>query len=161
MDEWTGRPRHRRMTSPTARTAPSSSPRRHGPLCRPGRWRRPAQPDSAWVQVVPGLWEEPLGNVTLEAMMRGTCVVASDLGGPAEVVQHDRTGLLVPPGSVTALADALQGLLGDHDRCEEFGAAGRITALACYTEDLAVRHLERLYRTLLPPSTADPERSPA
>lgn len=39
--------------------------------------------DQAWVQVVPGRWEEPGGNVVLEAMMRGTAVVASAVGDRA------------------------------------------------------------------------------
>lgn len=117
--------------------------------------------DAAWVQVVPGLWEEPLGNVTLEAMMRGTAVVASDLGGPGEVVRHGGTGLLVPPGSVERLADALGVLLTDPRRCEELGAAGRATALDRYSEEGAVRRLEQLYRTLLAPPVPGAERSSA
>lgn len=105
--------------------------------------------EAAWVQVVPGLWEEPLGNVTLEAMMRGTAVVASDLGGPGEVVQHGRTGLLVQPGSAGHLADALRSLLTDRDRCESLGARGRDAAVEHYSEEVAVRRLEQVYRDLL------------
>ncbi|MCZ2837703.1 glycosyltransferase family 4 protein [Modestobacter sp. VKM Ac-2985] len=116
--------------------------------------------DTAWVQAVPGVWEEPLGNVTLEAMMRGTAVVASDLGGPGEVVRHDSTGLLVRPGSVDSLAAALRSLLIDRPRCEELGRRGREIALTSYAEHVTVQRLERLYRSLLPPA-ADDVRSSA
>jgi glycosyltransferase involved in cell wall biosynthesis len=105
--------------------------------------------DEAWTQVVPGRWEEPLGNVTLEAMMRGTAVVASGLGGPAEVVLHGRTGLLVEPASAGSLAAALSNLLLDRDLCERLGAAGRALALERYTEDRVVARFEKLYAELL------------
>jgi glycosyltransferase involved in cell wall biosynthesis len=105
--------------------------------------------DEAWVQVIPGRWEEPLGNVTLEAMMRGTALVASDLGGPAEVVEHGRTGLLVEPASADSLAAALSDLLVDRDLCERLGAAGRALALERYAEDRVVVRFEKLYTELV------------
>lgn len=117
--------------------------------------------DAAWVQAIPGIWEEPGGNVTLEAMMRGTAVVASAIGGPGEMVQDGRTGMLVEPGSVGALADALRTLLTDRERCERLGRAGRATALDRYSEETVVRRLESVYRAILPPTVTAPERRPA
>jgi glycosyltransferase involved in cell wall biosynthesis len=105
--------------------------------------------DEAWAQVIPGRWEEPLGNVTLEAMMRGTALVASDLGGPAEVVEHGRTGLLVEPASAASLGAALSDLLVDRDLCERLGAAGRALALERYAEDRVVGRFEQLYTELV------------
>lgn len=105
--------------------------------------------DAAWVQAVPGRWEEPFGNVVTEAMVRGTAVVASAVGGPAEVVRDGVTGTLVPPGDVPALAAALRRVLGDRDLAERWGAAGREVALKEYTEDLALDRIERRYRALV------------
>lgn len=116
-----------------------------GPVAREPLERRF---EAAWVQVVPGRWEEPLGNVVLEAMMRGTALVASALGGPAEVVEDGRTGLLVAPGSAPALAGALSSLLADRSRCEELGTNGRATALAHYSGSRVVARFEHLYREL-------------
>jgi glycosyltransferase involved in cell wall biosynthesis len=82
-------------------------------------------------------------------MMRGTAVVASGLGGPAEVVLHGRTGLLVEPASAGSLAAALSNLLLDRDLCERLGAAGRALALEHYTEDRAVARFEKLYAELV------------
>jgi glycosyltransferase involved in cell wall biosynthesis len=104
--------------------------------------------DEAWIQAIPGRWEEPLGNVTLEAMMRGTAIVASALGGPGEVVEDRRSGLLVEPGSVSSLAEALRTLLNDRSSCEALGAHGRATALDRYSEDRVVARFEQLYRQL-------------
>jgi glycosyltransferase involved in cell wall biosynthesis len=65
----------------------------------------------AWAVVVPSLWEEPLGLVALEAVVRGVPVVATAAGGLVELVEHGRTGLLVPPGAPGELAAALTEIL--------------------------------------------------
>ena len=56
---------------------------------------------------------EGLPLVLLEAMSQATPVIASDVGGIPELVEHDRNGLLVRPGDATALAAALVRLLPD------------------------------------------------
>ena len=103
----------------------------------------------AWVQVVPGRWAEPLGNVTLEAMARGTAVVATAVGGPAEMVVDGTTGVLVAPDDVGSLAGALATLLSDRARCEALGWAGRKRAEAEYSPARLLRRLERLYATVV------------
>jgi glycosyltransferase involved in cell wall biosynthesis len=61
----------------------------------------------AWALVAPSRWAEPLGLVAVEAIVRGTPVVASAQGGFAESVVDGVSGLLVPNGDVDALARAL------------------------------------------------------
>jgi alpha-maltose-1-phosphate synthase len=73
---------------------------------------------------------EPLGIVNLEAMACGTAVVGSRTGGIPEVVADGETGLLVPVGEPEPLAVALNTLLGDPDRAEAMGQAGRKRAVA-------------------------------
>jgi rhamnosyl/mannosyltransferase len=70
---------------------------------------------------------EAFGMVLLEAMARGKACVASfvDGGGPGYVVQDGETGLLVPPGDVSALAATLRRLAGDGRLRARLGAAGR------------------------------------
>ncbi|TQM81073.1 starch synthase [Saccharothrix saharensis] len=86
------------------------------------------------VFVCPSVYE-PLGIVNLEAMACGTAVVASDVGGIPEVVEHGRTGLLVHYDEKdveayrTALADAVNEVLGDPARAAAFGEAGRARAV--------------------------------
>ena len=105
------------------------------------------QLDSAWVQAIPSKWDEPFGMVAIEAMMRGTAVVASDGGGLRDIVREG-TGLLVPPGDDTAWSEALTELLTNRDRCEAMGAAGREVALAEYTVDRSVGRVVSLYEDL-------------
>lgn len=63
------------------------------------------------VLVVPSLWNEPLPLVVIEAFASGIPVVASRLGGIPEIVEDERTGFLVPPGSSQALTAVLERLI--------------------------------------------------
>ena len=53
--------------------------------------------------------------VVLEGMLHGLAIVACDVGGPAEILEHGRTGLLVPPRNAAALAAAVLRLVEDPD----------------------------------------------
>ena len=73
-------------------------------------WAGRAELDGSWpglAVVVPSVWEEPLGLVALEAVVRGVPVVATRSGGLVEIVDHGRTGLLVPPGALEQVSAAL------------------------------------------------------
>jgi glycosyltransferase involved in cell wall biosynthesis len=76
---------------------------------------------------------ELLGLVALEAMACGTPVVASRIGGLAEVVDDGQTGFLVPPGDVDALRDCLAQVLGDPALARRLGANARATVLDRFT----------------------------
>jgi glycosyltransferase involved in cell wall biosynthesis len=66
-----------------------------------------------------------LPNTVLEALASGTPVVATTAGGIASVVEHEKTGLLVPERDATALASAIRVLAADPARRAALGAAGR------------------------------------
>lgn len=104
--------------------------------------------DGAWVQVVPSRWAEPFGIVAAEAMMRGAAVVASASGGLPEFVQHGKTGLLVPPGGVNELTQALLRLLIDRALAERMGEAGRELAMAQLSEPHVVDRFLSFYQLL-------------
>ena len=104
--------------------------------------------EKAWAQAVPSRWEEPFGNVSTEAMMRGTAVVASAVGGQTDIVEDGVTGALVPPDSADALAAALRPLLQSRELAEQVGQAGRQRALALFSEDRCVENFLRIYERL-------------
>jgi glycosyltransferase involved in cell wall biosynthesis len=106
--------------------------------------------DPAWVQVVPGRWAEPFGTVTLEAAVRGTTVVATDVGGPGELVRTAGLGTVVAPGDVRALAAALDTAVTDRHAAERAGTAARAAVLAEHTHDRVVDRFEALYARLAP-----------
>ncbi len=76
---------------------------------------------------------ELLGLVLLEAMSSGTPVVASQLGGIPEIVQHGETGYLIEPGNVPELHDRLAELLGNPALAQGMGQAGRELVLDRFT----------------------------
>lgn len=71
---------------------------------------------------------EGFGLVYLEASAHGLPVIAHDVGGVNEAVQHEQTGLLVSPDQPAALTAAFQRLLGDADLRTRLGRAGRTWA---------------------------------
>lgn len=71
--------------------------------------------DAIDVLVVPSIWPENSPLVIHEAFLAGVPVVASDIGGIAELVRHGENGLLVPPGDASALRDALSRLLREPE----------------------------------------------
>lgn len=78
------------------------------------------------IVVVPSLYDN-FPNVLLEAMACGRAVVASAVGGMAEVITPDADGLLVPAGDAPALAEAVIGLLRDLPQARQLGEAARRT----------------------------------
>lgn len=66
----------------------------------------------------------------VEAMAAGCACIASDVIGVRGVIEHERTGLLVPEGDAAALADAIARLLRDPALAERLGAAARERAFA-------------------------------
>jgi glycosyltransferase involved in cell wall biosynthesis len=79
----------------------------------------------ASIAVVPSVWHEPLGFVAVEAAIAGCPIVASDVGGLREVVEHGANGFLVPPRDPDALAAALDDLLDDPELRKLMGEANR------------------------------------
>jgi len=67
------------------------------------------------VVVVPSIWYENSPNVILEAFAYKTPVIATNLGGMAELVQHNRNGLLFNRGDARGLRDQIQRLLDEPD----------------------------------------------
>jgi glycosyltransferase involved in cell wall biosynthesis len=92
--------------------------------------------------------DEGFGIAALEAMAAGLPVVASRVGGIPELVEHERSGLLVPPGDIAALANALGELTADPQRAAAMGAAARERAAAFRPERL-VAAVAAVYERLL------------
>jgi glycosyltransferase involved in cell wall biosynthesis len=93
---------------------------------------------------------EGLGVVLLEAMNYSVPVVASDIGGIPDIVQHERTGLLVPPGDETALAAALTRLLTDRVLSNTLGTAGLRALRESFSWERIVERWEAVYRRVAP-----------
>ncbi|MFN0243299.1 MAG: N-acetyl-alpha-D-glucosaminyl L-malate synthase BshA [Planctomycetota bacterium] len=93
--------------------------------------------------------EESFGLSALEAMACGTPVVATRVGGIAEVVDDGVTGLLADAGDIEGYAAKLATLLFDPARASEMGRAARRVAETRFARDRIVGRYEALYRRLL------------
>jgi glycosyltransferase involved in cell wall biosynthesis len=98
--------------------------------------------------VVPSIGEG-LGLVAVEAQLCEAPVVAFDSGGLPDVVQHDRTGILVSEVDAAPLAAALVSLLERDDRGASLGAAGRLHALATFAPQSVARRYADIYRNAI------------
>jgi glycosyltransferase involved in cell wall biosynthesis len=107
--------------------------------------------DAVTVQVVPSLWLEPYGLVTVEAMARGTPVVASAVGATPELIEDGRTGYLVPPDDPAALGRRLADVLGDPAGWERVAEAAWRVASGTFAMDRVTDRLIALYHDLLNP----------
>ena len=101
------------------------------------------------VLVLASVDPEAMGRVLIEAMACGKAVVATDHGGPAEVVEDGVTGILVPPSNPEAMARAVSRLLNDPGLRQEMGRRGRDRAVEKYSLQQYVRGIEGVYTSLL------------
>lgn len=92
---------------------------------------------------------EGISNTILEAMACGLPVVATDVGGNAELVMDGATGRLVPANDPQALAAALRELLDDPQRMNAYGAAGRRRVEERFSMDAMTAAYLRVYDTVL------------
>jgi glycosyltransferase involved in cell wall biosynthesis len=96
------------------------------------------------VAVLPS-YREAQGLAILEAMALRRPVVATAVGGVPEMVEHERTGLLVPPHDATALAEAIARLLTDHPLADTLARAGHELVHARFSLENMVRAVARIY----------------
>ena len=99
----------------------------------------------AMFTVVPSLLPETFGLVALETAAAGKPIVASDIGGLADVVRDDETGLLVRAGNRDALRAAMQRLIDDPQLRERMGAAA-LSRAADFGPVAVVPQFEEAYR---------------
>jgi glycosyltransferase involved in cell wall biosynthesis len=92
--------------------------------------------------------DEGMSNAIMEAMSVGRPIVATDVGGAVEMIDHERSGLLVPPKVVEPLAAAMQRMLDDPAAAAAMGAAARRTVEERFSIEVMVGRTADLYEAL-------------
>jgi glycosyltransferase involved in cell wall biosynthesis len=92
---------------------------------------------------------EAFPNAVLEAMAAGLPIVASGVGGIPELIDDNRTGLLVPAGESEVLADRIRRVMTEPALATRLGDAARVEAAARYSFDRMVGAFDALYVTQL------------
>lgn len=119
-------------------------------VCFRGELSREALRDfyrKASLVVVPSVWYETFGFVALEAMLQERAVVASRIGGLADIVVNGVTGRLVPPGDVEAWVATVAELWAEPGRANALGRQGRERAVTEYAPDRFLERLMTVYRS--------------
>ncbi len=94
--------------------------------------------------------EENFSLAVLSAMAVGAPVISTRIGGTPEIIDHERTGLLVEPGSPRHLADGMGRLLRDHTMARGLAEAGRKHVRTHLTWDVAAEAFEAVYQSITP-----------
>jgi glycosyltransferase involved in cell wall biosynthesis len=103
------------------------------------------------VLALPSL-REPQGVNAIEALMHRIPVVASRIGALPEMVEDRKSGIIVPPDDVPALAAALIALLSNPALARRYGEAGRESALARYSSASVSKRMGDAIRSSLLPT---------
>jgi glycosyltransferase involved in cell wall biosynthesis len=98
----------------------------------------------ASVVVMPSTWEETAGLAAIEQMMRGSLVIAADVGGLAEVLGD--TGLKFAAGDADSLADCLRTVIKNPAFIDSFGEKGRSSALQLFQVSRMITEHAQIYR---------------
>jgi L-malate glycosyltransferase len=109
----------------------------------------PSLLDRSSIFVLPSTRPEPFGLALLEAMGRGLPCIATDAGGPRDMVRDGETGLLVPMGDPTALASAIERLWRCPDLRSRLGRAAADDVRARFRPSQTVSRVDALYRVLI------------
>jgi len=103
---------------------------------------------AADVFVAPSI-QDNLPNTVMESLACGTPVVAFNIGGMSDMIEHEKTGWLSPPFDSNDMAQGIASILSDHDRRGPMANRARLKAEREYSEKVvANRHLS-LYQELL------------
>jgi glycosyltransferase involved in cell wall biosynthesis len=99
--------------------------------------------------VLPSNYEQ-MSNALLEAMSCGLPVIATDVGDNRLIIEHDRSGFVVPVNDPIAMAHALQKMIDDPARRRRLGQAARDRVAEHYDFDSTVARYDRYYETYAP-----------
>lgn len=95
--------------------------------------------------VVQSSHTEGMPNVILEALLMQVPVIATDVGGTAEIVEHGRSGVLIAAGDVTAITDSVADFLRQREHHGAMAAAGRQVILERFNHRQRVERLKNVY----------------
>jgi L-malate glycosyltransferase len=110
------------------------------------------------VVLVPS-WEEPFGRTVIEAMAMRAPVIATSVGGPAEIVRSGTDGLLLPPRDPAQWAECVCSLLAHPEVREEMGRQGRVRVMSLFGREAEVDAVLETYERVLASRGQSPARS--
>lgn len=98
-------------------------------------------------------YPDPFPGVVLQGMAVGRPVIAPDLGGPKEQIEHDVSGILVKPGDPAALAETICTLLANEEKRSSLGKAAASHVRSKFAPELFFQKLSAMYDSLIYPNS--------
>lgn len=92
---------------------------------------------------------EPFGRVLIEMMAMGKPVVATKSGGAVEIVEHEVTGLLIPPDDEKSMSKAILKIIHDEQSAKKMGNAGRKRVENLFSIKTNVEETQKIYMEVL------------
>lgn len=113
-------------------------------------WREdvPALLKATDILVLPSL-REAFGLVVIEAMASGVAVVATDNGGTKDIIEHGKSGYLVPPGSADRLEEAIRTLLMNPDQKRDIEQAALKRVKTYFSADVMAKKTADVYEKVI------------
>ncbi len=99
--------------------------------------------------IVPSEWPEPFGRVAVEALAKGTPVIAANIGGLSEIVTEGRTGFLFSPGNSADLARRVQWAMQNPSQLTSMRSLARKEFERRYSAEADYPRLMSIYRTAI------------
>ncbi len=99
--------------------------------------------------VLPALKREGLPKVVIEAMAYGVAPVVTDSGGSPELIEQNKSGLIIPPGDAQAIAGAIMQLYKNTDFCKEMGKNARVRIGSSFRIEDTIAKTHALYQRLM------------
>jgi len=101
------------------------------------------------VFVMPSLRREGLPRAVIEAMAQETPAIVTNVGGMPELVRHEQDGFIVEPGSIEAIAAAIESLANDRDKRRRYGASARKHIIDSFDINRTIRQTLETYDSVL------------
>jgi len=99
--------------------------------------------------ILPTEWYEPGALAPLESLNCGRAVIVSEIGGMPEVITDHQTGLLVPPGNVEVMRDAILWMKNNPQKAEEMGREGHKSLKGRFDPETHYAALNAIYKSLI------------
>ena len=96
--------------------------------------------------IVPSYWFENFPTINMESFINGKPVIASNIGGIPEQIEHDKNGLLFEPANVTQLKDCILKYWNNPELVVEHGKNAYQKAVTQYSEDRYLKEITKLYK---------------
>ena len=89
---------------------------------------------------------EPLNQVIFQAMAAGVPIIASDIGGPREVIKDGETGILFPPGDIGALRRSIRWMINHPEERGEMGLKGLARIKNHFAVEMSLQRIMDYYQ---------------